>query len=112
MVSQIKRDSDFVLADVTTHNGMQCTWDYEADYRFAIYAGDKIAIETLTKIFKSNAPAPFIIFFHDVSCRKIKSRRLRALRYLKKAGFLRSVWSGFFMMGDLIRVNNYYLLEK
>lgn len=111
MATQAQRDTIFVLEDIKAHHGRQSTWDWKADYRFARYAKDQDAIETLEAIFKSYAPGVFMINAFTAMCTKIKRRRLAALRHLKKLKILYSQWSGFWLYGSLTRTNEYYVIS-
>lgn len=81
----------FLLDDLKKH-GVQMSWDWEADLRFAEAIGDKQSSEILWLVV--NGGAPTAVKWSHVQRTGIPQKRMRYLRQLVKRGDVISYWSG------------------
>lgn len=100
-----------LLSDLS-ENGEQCSWDWEADLRFARITGqDTSPIEAA---IYSSAPIAFRVAASR-GWEKVTQKRIRLLRKLCKIGLANSYWSGTGNGGKsdfgLNRVKNYVITK-
>ncbi len=87
------KDENIVLNDLKIHSS-QCSWDWEADLRFAKAINSEL-VNDLKSIINSKAPIPFLVMNHRIIIKqKITDRRIRALRKLIKRGIVQANWIG------------------
>ncbi len=72
--------------------GPQASWDWEADYRFAIIIKDYKSAEIIKQVIESNGVTA--IRYAAVQSTGITKKRLNFLRKLKRTGVVKSYWSG------------------
>ncbi len=110
------KDWQIILKSMEETRLGQSSWDWEADYRFAIAINAKNEIEILENLLKSDAPFPVQIAVHKGCIGKLKNRRLKALRNLTKQGLINSHWLGTGYGGysefGIRRIKTWYLPEK
>lgn len=81
----------FLIKDLDEH-GIQMSWDWEADLRFAIAIGDKKSSEILKRVCYGSAPTA--IKWSYVQRTGIPKKRMRYLRKLVKRHKVIAFWSG------------------
>lgn len=89
----IKEQYQFLLTDIANH-GNQGAWDWEADYRFAVFLAKKEIAADIKAAIESNATNYHRIKFYNEVAGKIKQQRLRRLRELKQLGKVKAAWVG------------------
>ena len=107
-------DAKLILEDMRDGNP-HAAWDWESDARFAKAVGDTEAIQFFAELLRSKAPWPHTITAHKIMGKKIKARRLRALRYLARHGYIDTWWRGTGPggMNDFgVRRNRCYVLRE
>lgn len=87
-MNKLKR---FLLSDLE-ENLDQSSWDWEADYRFAIAAGDTKSAEIIKEAIDSSAPTA--LRFVLVRSTGITKKRLRVMNGLIKMKLVTAYWLG------------------
>lgn len=87
-------EAKFMSAYLAQH-GTCSSWDFDADYNFAVQFGTNDEKELIQDAMRSSAPFSHIIAVWENCWKKsITERRLKALRVLVQHGFARSTWTG------------------
>ena len=85
---------DWALKDLDKYI-IQGSWDWEADYRFALAFGTSEEIKAIQDLNDSSSVAAFRVKFWELYVKKkITSKRLRALRSLVNQKLIKSWWIG------------------
>ena len=91
---KIMKDWQVILNDMKNTRLGQSSWDWEADYRFALAVDANDEAEILSSLFNATTVFPIQIAIHKRFIGKLKNRRLRALRNLQRQGLVGSRWLG------------------
>ena len=115
-MTQLEKDIEFLREDLQKNHN-QNSWDWEADFRFAVHRGISGEEKGCAKdLLRGKCVAYFAYVAHKKVLGKYQKARLRALREMVHRWEVKSAWVGTGHNGKIEwgvnRVRSYRLLKE